>query len=43
MLALFWKYKWWWIAPLIVILVLLGILVFLAYSSEANPFLYPLF
>lgn len=43
MLALIWKYKGWWLVPLIVILVLIGVLVFLAFSSDNNPFLYPLF
>ena len=42
LLAFVWQSKKWWMAPLIVTLVLLGVLVFLS-SSAAAPFIYSLF
>ena len=43
MFAILWKYKMWWIIPLIVILIVLGLLLFLAATSDNRPFVYPLF
>lgn len=35
--------KRWWLAPIIIMLVLLGILIFLTESSAVLPFIYTLF
>lgn len=43
MFATLWKYKIWWLIPLIVILIVLGLLLFLATTSDNKPFVYPLF
>jgi len=37
------KRKKWWLAPVIVILFLLGILIFFAQGSAVAPFIYTLF
>ena len=37
-----WQRKMWWMMPLIAILVLFGILLFLAQSSAVAPWMYPL-
>ncbi len=43
----FWDFlkvrKKWWLAPIIVLLFLLGILIFFAESSAVAPFIYTLF
>jgi len=42
-----WKYliqnKKWWLIPLIITLLLVGLLIFLAASSALSPFIYSLF
>lgn len=43
MLATLWKYKMWWLVPLIVIVIVFGLLLFLAATSDSKPFVYPLF
>ena len=35
--------KKWWLAPIIVMLLLLGLLIFLSQSSAVAPFIYTLF
>lgn len=35
--------KLWWITPIIVVLLLLGVLIFVAESSAIAPFIYTLF
>lgn len=35
--------KIWWIAPIVIVLLLLGVLIFLAESSAIAPFIYTLF
>jgi hypothetical protein len=42
LLAFIWHSKKWWMAPLIITLMLLGVLVFLS-STAAAPFIYSLF
>ncbi|MBP7653726.1 hypothetical protein KA977_09905 [Candidatus Dependentiae bacterium] len=43
-LTFLWKEKMWWMIPLILILLGMGILIFFASSSSAlAPFIYPLF
>ena len=43
----FWAFmrvnKKWWLAPIVVMLVLLGILIVFAETSALAPFIYPLF
>lgn len=43
----FWDFlrtrKKWWLAPIIIMLLLLGILIFLTQSSAVAPFIYTLF
>jgi len=43
LLQFFWQNKWWWLAPLIALLLILGVLIFLAESSAIAPFIYTLF
>jgi len=38
-----WKNKLWWMIPMIVIFLLLGLLIFLTQSSAVVPFIYTLF
>ena len=40
--SFFWQSKKWWMAPLIITLMLVGVLVFLS-STAAAPFIYSLF
>lgn len=43
----FWDYlrvrKKWWLTPIIIVLLLLGLLIFLTQSSAIAPFIYTLF
>jgi len=43
----FWDFlkvrKMWWLAPVIVLLILVGILIIVAQSSAISPFIYALF
>jgi hypothetical protein len=43
LLAFFWASKWWWLTPMIVMLLGLGGLVVFAQSSAIAPFIYTLF
>lgn len=43
LLSFLWKKKQWWLIPLVVILVLVGLLLVLAQSSSIAPFIYTLF
>jgi hypothetical protein len=36
-----WQHKAWWLPPLVVLLLLLGIIYFLGHMSSANPEMYP--
>lgn len=38
-----WKNKLWWMVPIVIIFILLGILIWLAQSSAVVPFVYTLF
>ncbi len=38
-----WKEKLWWMIPMVTVLVLFGILLFLAQGSAVAPFVYTLF
>jgi len=43
LLYFFWKEKIWWLIPLIIMLLLLGILLIFAQGSAVAPFIYTLF
>ena len=43
LLAFFWQNKWWWLTPMIVALLFVGVLVIFAQSSAIAPFIYTLF
>lgn len=42
-LSFFWKNKWWWLTPMIFVLLLFGVLLMFAQSSAIAPFIYTLF
>lgn len=42
-ISFFWQHKWWWLTPMILVLVLFGLLIFFAQSSAVAPFIYTLF
>lgn len=43
LLGFFWQNKWWWLTPMIVALLFVGVLVIFAQSSAIAPFIYTLF
>jgi hypothetical protein len=43
LLAFFWQHKWWWLAPLTLLLLVFGFLIIFAQSSAVAPFIYTLF
>ena len=43
LLVFFWQHKWWWLSPMILALLLVGVLVIFAQSSAIAPFIYTLF
>jgi hypothetical protein len=43
LLQFFWQNKWWWLTPMIVLLLAFGFLVIFAQSSAIAPFIYTLF
>ena len=43
LLQFFWQHKWWWLTPMILVLLLFGALVIFAQSSAIAPFIYTLF
>ena len=43
LLSFFWQTKWWWLTPMIVMLIGLGGLIVFAQSSAIAPFIYTLF
>lgn len=38
-----WKNKKWWLIPPVIIIVLVGILIFVSFSTPVSPFIYMLF
>lgn len=42
LLRFLWKRKLWWLIPIIILIVLIGIFVILTASTGIAPFLYPL-
>ena len=43
LLRFFWQRKWWWLSPMIVMLLALAGLMLFAQSSAIAPFIYTLF
>ncbi len=43
LLRFFWQNKWWWLTPMVLILLVFGGLVLFAQSSAIAPFIYTLF
>lgn len=43
LLQFFLQHKWWWLTPMILVLLAFGILVIFAQSSAIAPFIYTLF
>jgi Family of unknown function (DUF5989) len=43
LLSFFWGNKRWWILPMIIVILLVGVLLVLAQSSVIAPFIYTLF
>lgn len=43
LLSFFWKERLWWMIPMIVILILLGILMIFAQGTAVAPFIYTIF
>jgi len=43
LLAFLWRNKIWWIAPAVSVLIVFGLLLYLARSNASSPFVYTLF
>lgn len=43
LLGFFWRGKWWWLVPLLLMLLPLGTLIVVGQSSAIAPFIYTLF
>jgi hypothetical protein len=43
LMGFFWGSKFWWLTPMLLVLLLLGVLIIFAQSSSALPFLYTIF
>jgi hypothetical protein len=43
LLSFFWQRKWWWLTPMIGVLLLLAGLIIFAQTSAIAPFIYTLF
>lgn len=43
LLGFFWRRKWWWLTPLVLVLVLFSALLVFAQGSALAPFIYTLF
>jgi hypothetical protein len=43
LLSYLWEQKLWWMIPMVTVLVLFGVLLFLAQGSAVAPFVYTLF
>jgi hypothetical protein len=43
LLSFFWNSKWWWLTPMLLVLLVFGGLVAFAQSSAIAPFIYALF
>ena len=43
LLGFFWKAKMWWMIPIVVVLLVLGLLIVVGSSTGVGPFIYTLF
>ncbi len=43
LLSFFWAHKRWWMLPMVVLLLCVGVMIVLAQSSSIAPFIYALF
>lgn len=43
LLKFFWEQKMWWLIPMVLVMVVLGLLIIFAQSSSVAPFIYVLF
>ncbi len=43
LLVFFWQRKFWWLIPMVLVLVLFGLLLVFAQASSVAPFIYTLF
>ena len=43
LLSFFWRFKWWWLTPMILVLLLFSALVIFSQSAAVAPFIYTLF
>jgi hypothetical protein len=43
LLRFLWRYKIWWMAPALSVLVITALLLFIGSSTESSPFVYTLF
>jgi hypothetical protein len=43
LLSFFWLHRWWWLTPIVLALLVVGLLVIFAQSSAIAPFIYTLF
>ncbi len=43
LLSFFWRLKWWWLTPMILVLLLFSVLVIFSQSAAVAPFIYTLF
>ncbi len=43
LLRYFWENKWWWLVPMIALLLVVGVLLIFAEGSAIAPFIYTLF
>ena len=41
--SFFWHNKWWWLTPMVLVLMIFGALIIFAQSSAIAPFIYTLF
>jgi hypothetical protein len=43
LLVFLWRRKWWWLTPMVTILLVFGLLLIFASASGIGPFIYTLF
>jgi len=43
LLSFFWRLKWWWLTPMILVLLIFSVLVIFSQSAAVAPFIYTLF
>jgi hypothetical protein len=43
LLGFFWQHKWWWLTPMLLVLLMVGALMIFAQASAIAPFVYALF